>query len=107
MNTGTIVGCAIGLPIGGAVGAIIPGIEVLPQEWRQSYDNNIAIFGHTLVFGAASGAAGGAIGGTISDGLIHDGGVIGGAIGGIVGSSLTTTLYVYKWFTDSQKIGKI
>ncbi len=107
MNTGTIIGGAIGLPVGVAVGVIIPGIEFLPQEWRQSYDGNIAIFVHTFGCGAVGGAAGGAIGGTISDGLIHDGGVIGGAIGAIVGSSLTTTLYIYNWFTDSQKIGKI
>ncbi len=32
MNAGTIIGGAIGLPIGGAVGAIIPGIEVFPRE---------------------------------------------------------------------------
>ena len=107
MNTGTIVGCAIGLPVGGAIGVIIPGIDVLPPEWRQSYENNIAIFVHTFGCGGVGGAAGGAICGTISHNLIHDGGVIGGALGGIVGSSLTTTLYLYKWFTDSQKNGKI
>jgi hypothetical protein len=107
MNSGTIIGGAIGLQVGGAIGVIIPGIDVLPPEWRQSYENNIAIFVHTFGYGAVGGSTGGAICGTISHNLIHDGGVIGGVIGGIAGGSLTTTLYIYKWFTDSQKIGKI
>jgi hypothetical protein len=102
MNTGTIVGCAIGLPIGGAVGLLNPAL-VYPEEWKKSYENNGAILFPTCGYGAVCGSLGGAIGGTISHNIIHDGGVIGGALGGAVGGTAGAAYYIYTFFIDSKK----
>ena len=102
MNSGTIIGASIGLPIGGVVGFFNPALmrSVYPDEWKRSYQKNGLIVLMTAAYGAVGGMVGGAIGGSISSHTIHDLGLIGGAVGGAVGGTMGAAIFVYRHFLN-------
>ncbi len=106
MNSGTIIGGAIGLPVGGVIGIFNPALfnSVYPEEWEKSYENNGAILFPTCGYGIVGGSLGGAICGTISHNLIRDMGIIGGVVGGACGGTVASVYYIFTFFTDSQKV---
>ena len=102
MNSGTIIGVSIGLPIGGVAGVFNPALmrSVYPYEWQERYQKNGAILLMTAGYGAVGGMVGGAIGGSISRHAIHDLGLIGGAVGGAVGGTVGAAMAIYRNFLN-------